>query len=68
MDNVFIERLWRSLKYDEVYLIAYETVRAAHEGLGTYLAFYNTERRHQGLHRRTPDQVYGSGPALPVAA
>ena len=68
MDNVFIERLWRSVKYEEVYLKAYETVRAAHEGIGTYLAFYNTERRHQGLHRRTPDQVHGSGPALPVAA
>lgn len=68
MDNVFIERLWRSVKYEEVYLKAYETVQAALEGIGNYLVFYNSERRHQGLNRRTPDQVYGSGTSLPLAA
>ena len=68
MDNVFIERLWRSVKYEEVYLKAYETVQAALKGIGNYLVFYNRERRHQGLNRRTPDQVYGSGTSLPVAA
>ena len=68
MDNVFIERLWRSVKYEEVYLKAYETVRAALEGIGDYLTFYNSERRHQGLNRLTPDQVFGSGTNLPMAA
>lgn len=48
MDNVFVERLWRSVKYEEVYLKAYESVAEARVGIGTYLEFYNSARRHQG--------------------
>ena len=58
VDNVFVERLWRSVKYEDVYLKAYETVAEARDGIGTYFEFYNHERRHQSLDRRTPDQVY----------
>lgn len=58
VDNVFIERLWRSLKYEEVYLKAYETVKEARESIKTYLAFYNSERTHQSLDRQTPDEAY----------
>jgi putative transposase len=57
-DNVFVERLWKSIKYEEVYLHAYETVRAAHQGLARYLTFYNQTRPHQALDGQTPDQVY----------
>lgn len=57
-DNVFVERLWRSLKYEEVYLHAYETVRDAQEGVGRYLMFYNQQRPHRALDGQTPDQVY----------
>lgn len=64
VDNVFVERLWRSLKYEEVYLKAYETVAEARLGIGEYFRFYNGKRRHQSLNRRTPDQVYSSE-ALP---
>ena len=58
VDNVFVERLWRSVKYEKVYLHAYEGVAAARTGLSRYFRFYNAERRHQGLGRRTPDAVY----------
>jgi len=58
MDNVFIERLWRSLKYEEVYLHAYNTVRDAREGIRGWITFYNQRRKHQGLDRRTPNTVY----------
>ncbi len=58
VDNVFVERLWRSVKYEDVYLKAYETVSEARNGIGTYRNFYNSERRHQSLDRKTPDQVY----------
>lgn len=58
MDNLFIERLWRTLKYEEVYPNDYVDGRAALEGLRRYLSFYNIERRHQGLDRRTPAEVY----------
>ena len=58
MGNVFIERLWRSVKYEEVYLKAYDNAPQARSGLSTYFAFYNSRRRHQGLDRQTPDQVY----------
>ena len=68
VDNVFVERLWRSLKYEEVYLKAYETVAEARQGMGNYFRFYNRERRHQGLNRRTPDQVYEGSVLWPVAA
>lgn len=57
-DNVFVERLWRSIKYEEVYLHAYETVGAAHQGLERYLTFYNQTRPHQALDGQTPDQGY----------
>ena len=48
IDNVFVERLWRSLKYEEVYLKAYGSVAEARSGIGEYFGFYNRERRHQG--------------------
>lgn len=57
-DNVFVERLWRSVKYEEVYLKAYETVPEARSALAKYFDFYNHERRHQSLNRQTPWQVY----------
>jgi putative transposase len=57
-DNVFVERLWKSIKYEEVYLHAYETVSAAHQGLERYLTFYNQQRPHRALDGKTPDQVY----------
>ena len=57
VDNVFVERLWRSIKYEEVYLQAYEDIRRAKSSLKEYLAFYDSERRHQVLDRQTPDQV-----------
>ena len=60
LDNVFVERLWRSVKYEDVYLHAYETPRALRAGLGRYFAFYNARRRHTALDRRTPDAVYFS--------
>jgi putative transposase len=69
MDNVFIERLWRSLKYEEVYLKAYDTVALAQKGIGDWMDFYNQERRHASLSRMTPDQVYYDLPSgLPKAA
>jgi len=57
VDNVFVERLWRSVKYEEVYLKAYDSVAEARSGIGEFLKFYNTERKHQGL-GKTPDQAY----------
>ena len=53
-----VERLWRSLKYEEVYLNAYATVAEAKAGIGAWLDFYNTERQHQSLGYRTPRQIY----------
>jgi len=68
-DNVFVERLWRSLKYEEVYLHAYETVRHAQQGLERYVQFYNQLRPHRALDGRTPDRVYWENrPAQPAAA
>ena len=61
MDNVFVERLWKSVKYEEVYLKAYESVAEARAGIGAYLSFYNTERPHQALGYRTPAQVFDDG-------
>jgi len=58
LDNVFVERLWRSLKYEEVYLKAYDSVVEARRQIGSYFDFYNTNRRHQGLTDRRPDEVY----------
>ena len=57
-DNIFIERLWRTVKYEEVYLKEYQTVREAHSGLSRYFQFYNTERFHSSLGDRTPQEVY----------
>ena len=68
VDNVFVERLWRSLKYEEVYLKAYDTVAEARLGIRNYFRFYNRERRHQSLDRQTPDQVYGGSVMWPIAA
>jgi putative transposase len=58
LDNVFVERLWRSLKYEEVYLHAYDDMREARRGIGRYLEFYNHERPHQALGYQTPDAFY----------
>jgi putative transposase len=58
LDNIFTERLWRSLKYEEVYLNEYEHPRRARAGIGHYLSFYNLERSHQALDYCTPAQVY----------
>jgi putative transposase len=58
MDNIFVERLWRSLKYEEVYLHAYSSVPEAKAGIGAWLDFYNEERLHQTHRYRTPRQVY----------
>jgi putative transposase len=57
-DNVFVERLWRSVKYEEVYLRAYDSVSAARTSLGLYLDFYNRRRPHSSLGARTPEQAY----------
>ena len=59
-DNLFIERLWRTVKYEEVYLKAYQDGREARAGIGEYFRFYNTERPHQALGYRTPAEVYGT--------
>lgn len=58
LDNIFIERLWRSLKYEEVYLKDYQSVREARAGIGSYFRFYNQERMHQSLEYRTPAGLY----------
>jgi len=60
MDNVFIERLWKSVKYEDVYLKAYGSISEARLGLREYFEFYNSRRRHYSLDRRTPDDVYWS--------
>jgi putative transposase len=58
MDNVFIERLWKSVKYEEAYLKAYSSIAEARRELGVYFEFYNRKRWHQSLDNRTPDEVY----------
>lgn len=58
LDNIFVERLWRSLKYEEVYLYAYETVAAARAGIGRYFDFFNNERPHSALGNQTPACFY----------
>lgn len=60
LDNIFTERLWRSVKYEEVYLNEYETPREARMRLGRYLEFYNIERPHQSLGYRTPAEIYAA--------
>lgn len=61
LDNIFVERLWRTVKYEEVYLHDYETVRDAREGLSGYFRFYNEERIHQSLRYQTPAAVFATG-------
>jgi putative transposase len=58
LDNIFVERLWRSVKYEDVYLRGYEAVPELERGLGRYFTFYNEERPHQSLEGRTPGEVY----------
>jgi len=67
-DNVFVERLWRSVKYEEVYLRAYDSVAEARRSLGSYLGFYNHKRPHSSLDGQTPDHVYFGGLAVSRAA
>jgi putative transposase len=67
-DNVFVERLWRSVKYEEVYLKAYESVAEARASIGRYLDFYNRKRPHSSLGARTPDQAYFDRPPQALAA
>ncbi len=67
-DNVFVERLWRTIKYEEVYLRAYESVTDARQSMGRYLDFYNTRRPHQSLDGVTPDQAYFTKPPIREAA
>lgn len=57
-DNIFIERLWRTVKYEDIYLKDYETLRQLERGLDAYFDFYNNERRHQSLEKQTPAEVY----------
>jgi putative transposase len=64
-DNVFVERVWKTVKYEEVYLNAYATVSEARDSIGRTLAFYNQRRPHSALDRQTPDQAYFT--QLPLA-
>lgn len=64
LDNIFVERLWRTVKYEEVYLKSYETVKEAKESLARYFHFYNTERLHESLGYRMPQDVYFEGQRL----
>jgi putative transposase len=66
-DNIFVERLWRTVKVEEVYLRDYQTVAEAGYGLGRYFDFYNNRRFHQALDYRTPAEVYGVAVGTPVA-
>jgi putative transposase len=61
LDNVFVERLWRTVKYEEIYLWRHETVPALQSGLERYFGYYNGARHHQALENRTPAEVYGKG-------
>ena len=68
MDNVFIERLWRSLKYECVYLHAFETGSELRDRLSRWINYYNTRRPHSTLAGRTPDEAYGAGVIERLAA
>ena len=63
-DNVFIERFWRTIKYEDIYLRAYATPRELRQGLKRYIQFYNSDRPHQSLDDRTPDEMYYDTVAL----
>ena len=67
-DNVFVERLWRTVKYEEVYLRAYDSVSQARDSLSRYFDIYNAKRTHSSLARRTPNEVYFNQQPLPMAA
>ena len=67
-DNVFVERLWRSIKYEEMYLRAYGSASEAHASLGRYITFYNERRPHQALDGCTPDTIYFNSPLAQLAA
>src|SRR6516225_788420 len=67
-DNVFVERFWRTIKYEEVYLHAYDSIGEARQAIGRYLDFYNARRPHAALDRRTPDQAYYDPLPLRTAA
>jgi putative transposase len=67
-DNIFVERIWRSVNYEEVYLRAYDTVSEARASIGRYLGFYNSKRPHSSLDRQTPDQAYFTQLPLIAAA
>ena len=67
-DNVFVERLWRSIKYEEVYLRAYDSVSEARESIGRYINFYNSRRPHQSLDGATPNEAYFNPLSLRSAA
>ncbi len=70
-DNIMVERLWRTVKYEDVYIRDYPTPAEARPGLGRYFAYYNHRRRHRSLNRRTPASVYGlpasSAMSTPIA-
>ena len=69
VDNVYVERLWRSVKYEDIHLKAYGSITETRRGLAAYFEFYNNRRRHQGLDYRTPDEVYLTTlPPMQVAA
>ncbi len=68
LDNVFVERLWKSVKYEDVYLHAYESVSDARTKIATYLEFYNSRRPHSRIDRRTPDDAYFDLSSLKAAA
>ena len=67
-DNVFVERLWRTVKYEEVYLKAYDSVSEARRSIGCYLDFYNGRRPHSSLDGTTPDHAYSTPLPLRLAA
>jgi putative transposase len=67
LDNLFVERQWRSVKYEEVYLKAYDNVGHAKQSVEAYSMFYNERKRHQSLDRQTPDSVYYQTAARRVA-
>lgn len=67
-DNVFVERIWKSVKYEEVHLRDYGSVGEARASLGRYLDFYNRRRPHSSLDRRTPDEAYFENPMQRAAA
>ena len=68
MDNIFIERLWRSVKYEEVYVKEYDSVSDLIKSLKVYFEFYNNERPHAGLGGMTPAEIYEGGMGLQKAA